>query len=349
MNVEVHTYQGRQVTPHLRRWEEFTARHQPLPLSRHPGWLIALHHGLGHAPYCLEAQVDGKTRGLLPLCLVRSWLFGRFLVGLPYLNHGGVLADNVFATAALVRHAVELADQLAVRYLELRQRLNPVAPGLACGSGDKVTLDLALPNSTETLWRQLGSKVRNQIRKGMKNGLTIEWGRFDLLPDFYAIFCRNMRDLGTPVFGRQLFHSVLEQFPDRAELAIARIEGRAAATALVLHGWGITEVPSASVLRAYRSSNANMFLYWHVLERAVQRGQNHFDFGRSSQDSTTYRFKKQWGARAEKADWLYYLRKGDIGDMRRENPRYQPWIRLWQHLPLALTRLLGPPIVRGIP
>jgi len=74
-----------------------------------------------------------------------------------------------------------------------------------------------------------------------------------------------------------------------------------------------------------------------------------FDFGRSSKDSSTLRFKKQWGAEAVQADWQYYVRGGDVRDMRHDNPRYQRFIRIWQHLPVAVTRWIGPAIVRGIP
>ncbi len=92
-----------------------------------------------------------------------------------------------------------------------------------------------------------------------------------------------------------------------------------------------------------------MLLYWHLLERAVQRGQEVFDFGRSSEDSNTYRFKKQWGAVPCPSEWQYYLRKGTIQDMRPQNPKYQALIRVWQRLPVRLTRLIGPSIVRAIP
>jgi hypothetical protein len=90
-------------------------------------------------------------------------------------------------------------------------------------------------------------------------------------------------------------------------------------------------------------------MYWHLLQRAVQRRQEVFDFGRSTVDGNTYRFKKQWGAQPEPAVWQYYLRCGSIADMRPDNPRYERAIRLWQRLPVALTSLIGPAIVRGIP
>jgi FemAB-related protein (PEP-CTERM system-associated) len=163
------------------------------------------------------------------------------------------------------------------------------------------------------------------------------------------VFSHNMRDLGTPVYGQALFRTVLQQFPGRAELCVVRAEGQAAAAALLLHGKGVTEVPSASALRRYNPTCANMLLYWHLLERSVERRQSVFDFGRSTRDSGTYAFKKQWGAVPEPAEWQYYLRTGTVGAMRPDDPGNQRLIRVWQRLPVSLTRWLGPPIVRGIP
>jgi hypothetical protein len=61
------------------------------------------------------------------------------------------------------------------------------------------------------------------------------------------------------------------------------------------------------------------------------------------------RFKKQWGASPAPSEWQFYLRSGGLGGMQKESPRYRTLIRIWRSLPLALTLLLGPPIVRGIP
>ena len=36
-------------------------------------------------------------------------------------------------------------------------------------------------------------------------------------------------------------------------------------------------------------------------------------------------------------------------EMRRDSARFGGWIRLWKRLPVGLTRLIGPLIVRGIP
>jgi FemAB-related protein (PEP-CTERM system-associated) len=320
-----------------------------MPLSRLPSWLGVLADGLRHTAYCIEAVEDGRTRGLLPLAYVRSLLFGRFLVSLPYLNSAGVLADDPAVAGRLIDRAVALADELKVRYLELRHEQPVEHPALTERMTGKVHMRLALPARADGLWDALPAKVRNQVRKGQKCGLEVAWGGGELLREFYAVFSRNMRDLGTPVYGRGLFTSVLQQFPQRAEFCVVRYGGRPVAAALLLHGLGVSEVPSASSLREHNLTCANMLMYWHLLERAVQRGQAVFDFGRSSVDGSTFRFKKQWGAEPSPASWQYYVRRGSIAAVRPDNPRYSRMIRLWQRLPVALTRLIGPPIVRGIP
>jgi FemAB-related protein (PEP-CTERM system-associated) len=347
MTIRVH--EGRELDRELPRLEAFLQKADKLPLSRNPRWLAVLRDGLRQIPYCLEAVSGEKTQGLLPLVLVRSLLFGRFLVSLPYLNHGGIWAHDAAAANALMDRAVGLAESLDVRYLELRHCQIVEHPALHDRMTSKIHMQLSLPSTEEDLWKQLDSKVRNQVRKGQKSGLAVAWGGQALLGDFFAVFSRNMRDLGTPTYGKRLFSSILKRFPDQAELCVVYAGATPVAGGLLLHGSGVTEVPSASSLRRYNPTCANMLLYWHLLERAIQRRQSAFDFGRSSRESSTYRFKQQWGAQESPAQWQYFVRKGAIGDMRPENPRYQRLIKIWRCLPVWLARLLGPHIVRGIP
>lgn len=347
--IEVRTCDRRDLAAQWSRWETFLARRRPLPLSYHPAWLAVLESGLRHVPHCLEAVEAEETRGLLPLVLVRGPLFGRFLVGLPYLNYGGVLADDDKTARLLIDHALDLADRLKVRRLVLRHEKVIEHDRLASCPVHKVNVRRPLPTTPEALWKGLGSSVRNQVRKGRKNGLTISWGNEGLLNDFFTVFSRNMRDLGTPVFGRGLFRAIIRQFSDRAEFCIAHAGKTPIAAALLIHGWGITEVPSASSLRQYKSTCANMFMYYHLLERTIERGQEIFDFGRCTPDSPVLRFKQQWGGQAEPAAWQTDIYTVDASDTRPDHPRYQHLVRAWRCLPVPLTRWIGPTIARGIP
>lgn len=312
-------------------------------------WLRIFHHAFNHKPFTIEAYSHGRLVGLLPLAEVKSMLFGRYLVSLPYLNQAGVWATQPTVARALVDEAVRLADQLEVRYLELRHDSELLHPALQDKLTAKVQMRLSLPTSSEELWKQLKPKVRNQIRKGERQDSEIRWGGGELLSDFYRVFSRNMRDLGTPVYGKRFFEAIVKQLSDHAELCSIRIGGKPVAAALLLHRNGTTEVPSASSLRAYNSTNVNMLLYWNLLVKAVERGSDVFDFGRSTVDGNTFRFKKQWGAVASQSVWQYYVREGECNAVRPENSKYSMAINVWRRLPVSLTQWIGPMIVRGIP
>ena len=110
------------------------------------------------------------------------------------------------------------------------------------------------------------------------------------------------------------------------------------------------EIPWASTIREANRWNANMSFYSRVLEYAVGEGYELFDFGRSTVDSGTFNFKKQWGATPRQLYWNYWLRDPRSPPiLNPSNPRYAVPITIWQHLPLAVAKIIGPHIIKHIP
>ena len=319
-----------------------------------PAWLNVLRDGLGQKTMALVSRRGSDITGYLPLALTRSPLFGRHLVSLPYLNRAGVLAADGDTAASLIDAAAKLADDHGVRYLELRHHGQSIDhPKLGQTRDEKCRMALDLPQAADKLWDELKAKVRNQVRKGDTHKLSIRFGGRELLDGFYGVFAVNMRDLGTPVYPKKLFAAMLGHLADRCELALVTLEGQPIAGAVLVHdrvrGVGITQVPSASCLRQFNDTCANMWMYHKLLERAIARGAGAFDFGRSSEGSGTYRFKKQWGAEPQPTPWQVYLRAGELDAVRPDHPRYRRRIEAWQKLPVWVTKVVGPQIVRGIP
>lgn len=346
---DIKVHRRDEINSKIDEWAEwFESRRRPL-LSQHPRWMSVFQKGLKQTPFCIESRQQGACSALLPLMYLKSPLFGSHLVSLPYLNSSGVIEGGVEESFHVAEAATELADQLGVRHLQIRQESLIDHPRLSRSATSKVNMRLALTESVAELWDGFRPKVRNQVRKAEKLGVSLQWGRHDVLSEFYRVFSRNMRDLGTPVFGIGLFKSILETFPDNSEICVAQHEGNVIAGAILLHGDAITEVPSASSLREHNWTNANMFMYWGLLRRAIERKQGTFDFGRSSPHSSTHRFKKQWGATPSEAIWQYYIRRGDTSDLRLESGRFRVAVELWKRLPVAVTLAIGPKIVRGIP
>ena len=93
-----------------------------------------------------------------------------------------------------------------------------------------------------------------------------------------------------------------------------------------------------------------MRMYWEMLRRSLEGGARAFDFGRSSVDSGTHKFKAQWGAEPVQLNWEYQLlTPGELPNVSPANPKYQFAIALWQKLPLSVTTRVGPMIVRASP
>src|SRR6476660_6949394 len=178
--VAIHTYREGDSQTQFARCASTLLDIRTHCFSHHPSWLKTLQAGLGHSSFLLEARADDdRALGWLPLALVQSKLFGRFLVSLPYLTSAGIASDDAAAGYALIERAVQLADELDVRYLELRHEQEWRHPALTHSVTTKAHLRLPLPQSSDDLWHNLDAKVRNQIRKAQKNDLSVHWGSID--------------------------------------------------------------------------------------------------------------------------------------------------------------------------
>jgi FemAB-related protein (PEP-CTERM system-associated) len=311
-------------------------------------WRNVFERALGHRCHYLVAREGSQIVGLLPLVEVRSWPFGRALSSLPYVNYGGVLAATDAARNALVAEAARLASARSLDYVVLRhrRRLCPELPART----HKVTMVLPLLLDRDAMWNALDRKVRNQIRKAEKSGLTTVVGGEELLDDFYAVFARNMRDLGTPVYSRSLFASIVSNFPRDAKLHLARLNGQTIAGAFSYAFGDTIEVPSASSLREHRALCPNHLLYWSIISDAIAEGRKVFDFGRSTPNDGTYHFKEQWGAAPEQLWWEYQLTAGArVPADDRQSAKFHAAIEAWKRLPLSVATLVGPRIARSIP
>jgi FemAB-related protein (PEP-CTERM system-associated) len=326
-------------------WEQFVSDHGDLAGYHAWDWQRVFRAAFGHRAVYLIARRGDQVAGVLPLVEIRSRLFGNTLTSLPFLNYGGVIADAPDAAAALVAAARAEAEQRRCDHVELRH-VEAQFPHLP-SKQHKVSMRLALvPN----LWESLDRKVRNQVRKAEKSGLVVDRGGEELVGDFYKVFARNMRDLGTPVYSRRLFEEVLRTFPQRALLHVVRLQGEPIAAGVTYRTAAMVQLPWASSIREFNSLCANVLLYWDAIQFAQASGAATFDMGRSTPHEGTYKFKAQWGAAPVPLNWEYQLlSQRELPNVSPANPKFQLAIAVWQKLPLALTLRVGPMIVRAIP
>jgi len=330
-------------------WDAFVASHRHSTNYHLYGWRNVIEKSFGHMVYYLVARnSNNEICGVLPLVHMKSMLFGSFLVSLPFFNYGGLLCSEDNAGATLLNMARCMLRDVRADHAELRH-LHICEEELATKQ-HKVSMILDLEKDEETQWKALDAKVRNQVRKAEKCGLQTITGHMELLDGFYAVFCRNMRDLGTPVYSRGFFRNILETFPDTSRIISVMLEGKTVASGLLTWFRDSLEVPWASSIIDYREKCPNNLLYWEAIRFAIRKGARKFDFGRSTPGEGTYRFKKQWGAKPVQLYWQYLLEKGKhVPELNPGNPKYRLAIKVWQQLPVTVTKVLGPRIVKSIP
>lgn len=330
------------------RWDAYVNGHPAATVYHQAAWARLIARVFRHDLCMLAATVDGRVTGVLPIVGFRSRMFGTFAVSLPFVNYGGVLADNVASERALLDAAIGVSRSWGTSHLELRHTDQKFG-GLQARR-HKVGMTMPLLASAEAQWQALDRKLRNQVRKAEKSGLTVIIGGAGEVDGFYDVFSRNMRDLGTPVYPKRFFHEMLTTFPEQARAFTVMHRGQPVASAVTQVFRGTFEVPSASSLREFRTMCPNVLLYWEMLRFAVSAGQTTFDFGRSTRGDGTFLFKQQWGGQPHELVWEYWTSNGHpVPDRTRENPKFAAAIAAWQQLPVSIATALGPAISRNLP
>jgi len=329
-------------------WREFVDAHPDATFYHRVEWQRVIERSFGHRTYYLTARRGSEVVGVLPLVLVASRTFGAILCSMPFLNFGGVLAADEDARGALIEAARGLLRSTGARFVELRHR-HPSPEGLPTKT-HKVSMTLDLDPDPDALWNGFKTKLRTEIRKGMKAGFEVRSGREELVRPFYDVLSRGWHSMGTPIYGRSFFDIVLQEFGSSVEITLLSRDGVPVGAAFDGFFRDTVEGMWTYSRREYAADNANYLLYWELIRRSCDRGYATFHLGRSTAGSSAEFFKSKWGAQARPLYWEYLLpAEAPLPDVSPDNPKYRLAIEVWRRLPLAWTRWIGPLVAKNIP
>ncbi len=337
-----------------KKWDSFVKAHPHANLYHLSFFRSVVEKTYGHKSFYFQAiDENSQIRGILPLFFIRSLFFGKELVSLPFCDYGGILADSPEISQLLFQKTEELMINLKCKNIELRQvSIQPFFNKTTAFTANtsvkttKVRMFLNLPDSADTLFSSFPAKLRSQIRKPQKDGCTCLIGGVELIDDFYEVFLFNMRDLGSPVHSKQIIKNMLTCYPGNSYLFVVYHLNTPVACSLVCSINNMLVNPWASFKRTYQKSAPNMLLYWEMLKFAINNGYRVFDFGRSTPNEGTYRFKAQWGASIQQLYWYRY--GSNIGLSGDISAKEESFIKIWRKLPLRLTAVFGPVLRKHI-
>jgi len=339
-------------------WDQFVTANPAGTFFHLSAWRGILERSFGFQSLYLCAQEPGGIRGVLPLFLVKSLLFGRSLVGMPIGVYGGPVATDQETAHVLVHKAAALAKQQRARYLEIRGNPhNPFAYGLHA-NGDTpnwsrkdlyCTFLSEIDSTDDANLARIPRKQRRMVRQGEKHGLKAVFDN-RRLREFYEVYAESVRNLGTPVYGFPFFENLVASFQDRCKVLVIEYDGKVIAAVLSFFFRDQVLPYYGGALKEFLHLAPNDFMYWQLMRYGAANCYKIFDFGRSKEGTGPYHFKRHWGFEPTPLPYLYYAPNGNgIPDTSPLNPKLQWAIRVWRSLPLGMTKALGPHIVRHIP
>jgi FemAB-related protein (PEP-CTERM system-associated) len=362
MNAELQVRASRLSAFPLKDYNDYIASQPNATPYHYSGWLIAVKKAYGHAAWVVTAHQNGKLCGALPLVEVKRPFRSSTLVSLPFCDLGGLLADSRDIAGEIRFAAQNLAASLGGAALEIREGGPELLPEECIDlAGDtKVRMLCELPACSETLFKSYKPKLRSQIRKAEKNGLTAEVRQGDdAIALFYAVFSRNMLRLGSPVHSLSWFKELGRAYGDKMLVGLVFKDQEPVGGGIVLVQGEQACIPWASTLEEYNKLAPNMLLYWTLLAKVNDLGCTQFDFGRSTLGEGTFRFKKQWGAVPHHLFWRNESQTNErensssssilSSNLSRTVSRLRPLIeRIWQRFPLPVANWIGPKLRRYI-
>ncbi len=328
------------------RWDSFVDGHERATPFHLYNWKAVFENAYSlEAPY-IGAFLDDRLVAILPAVVIRLPFKSASAVSLPFCNYAGWLFDPEADREIVKKEMLSYLSAHGIPVLELRELGGERSTG-----SEEVTLRLALPESSDLLWKSLDPQVRNLVRKAEKMGLSVRWG-IEQLDEFYRIYGRSMARLGTPAHSGRFFGEIIDGLREHVEILTVRQDDRAIASMFLLKFRRQLSDPWASSLREFNALSPNMLLYWEALRYGSDHGFEQFDFGRSHVDSGTYRFKSQWGATPHPLEYSIVSAKGEsrssIVSMYR-GLAGKAFSSLWRSLPYFSTRWLGPKLRKYIP
>ena len=330
-------------------WDNFVLEHPQGSPFHLIAWMRTIEESFGYQPCYLTAWEGEEIEGVLPLFLVKNPVIGSALISTPFAVYGGALCRSEAARLALETQVRKLAQDLNVGYVELRNAHESQRLGFAPVSR-YVTFTCDLNPEPEELLKAIPRKTRAVVRKSLAQDFQTHIAGEDS-ECFQLLYARSLRRLGTPCFPSRYFRSLLRNFGRMVEIREIHFGQEPIAAVLsfyyrdqVLPYYGASEPE-------YNAKAPSSFMYFDLMRSAAWQGLKKFDFGRSKKNSRgSHDFKAHWGMEVRELPYeMLLVTRKELPHFSPANSKFQLAIRLWQKMPLALTRAIGPRVIRFFP
>ena len=168
--------------------------------------------------------------------------------------------------------------------------------------GKTITMNLI---SKEQIWNDLSSKNRNVIRKAIKSGVRIYWGRSaELMDEFIPLYNTTMNKCGATdyyYFNIEFYESVLYDLKYNSLIFYALYDKKTVSMAIIIFGNNNMHYHLSASNSEYQSLAATNLLLFEAACWGCDNGYKtfHLGGGLGSQEDNLYKFKKEFNKNSE--------------------------------------------------
>ncbi len=329
------------------KWDDYVFNHPNGTLYHLSPWKNAIEKSFQLRADYFWAIKENKICGILPLFLVKTFFHSSKLVSIPYAVYGGILADDLNIEQELFNYSIAFAENNNADHIEFRCLHDP---GYKLPKEELyVTHIKELEKTEEEILLSIPRKSRASVRKA--------YSKYDMdikvdkdLNTLYKLYLMNKRELGSPPYPYSFFEHLSAGYGDNAGVLTVLYQNMPAAGIFYFKYKDVLMPYFSGSNSKYNFTNANNVLYFELMKYGLNNGFKYFDFGRSRVNSGSGKFKQYMGFTPQSLHYYHYLTgQKEIPNINPSNPKFNLASSIWSKLPLRLTELLGPTIVKRIP
>jgi FemAB-related protein (PEP-CTERM system-associated) len=342
-------------------WNEWLSSNSDASFYHLWEWGDVLCKTYGYARYYVVAKDGEDVLGVFPLLYVKSLIFGKRLISLPFVEYAGPILKNGLSSSEaklvltqLMDYIANLKSKLKADYVEVRQPprlLSSLLPSFGFTAVQRhVTFRIDLTKGESELWKGMKKKARNSLRKAVKAGVEIDEVEEEGLKPYYDLYLDAQKRHGSPPHSFDFFLNIYDAFRSAGllRMTLAVYDNRPIAGVLVFCFRDTLYWFGNVVHRKYAKLNPTNLLLWNTMEFGMKHNFRVFDLGQTrKEESGVYRFKAGWGGNeANLEDYIF-----SPGNVELPNPDARKYVllsKIWSKLPRSLARRLGPRIIAGI-
>ena len=294
----------------------------------------------GISSYLVTFFKDNEICGLIILYNCPIFPFGKKLTDLIFSgSYGGILCnEDILSQDLIVQLKLKFKEPSLIELKLSQESLRHLRNDFNV----YVNYKLNLQDNIDDIWLdKVDTKARNLVRKASKSGLEFSLYGIEGFEDFYNVYKKTMKGLGSPALSYNFFKKLTNEFPKEIIITIVTYNKfpisalfNTVTTKKMHNVW-------AGSLFEFRKYCPNYMNYWELIKWCKSNNINEFDFGRSVVSSTHESFKKQWGAESTKLYYYDLLKKRHSKGIDSKSSAVLLFNKIWRFSPYIITNILN--------